>query len=818
MYKNCKVELKNLKKEVNLSKIKFETTADIPILDSVIGQDRAVKSINFALEIKNSSYNIFVTGMRGTGRTTIVQDLLKKYASSESSPNDWIYVYNFENPDEPEALELPRKRARLLDKKFSKLISNIKRELTKAFESNDYVEKKNKIVEQSQSKKRQIFSALEAEALKSNIKIKSSASGFHTLPIKDGKPVEENAFQQLSAAEKDKIEKNIQGIQKQIKSMIRQATTIDRKTEDEVENLEQATAKFVVSNMFDPIKEEFGDCKNILVYFEEVADDIVTNVYSFLSTKQGKNAVPTPENQENTQINKYKINVLTDYSKLKGAPVVYEMNPTYNNLFGRIEKKSYMGYLYTDYTMIKSGSLLKANGGYLILDAEQVLRQSHVYDALKRYLRTKYMHIEDVHSLYGYATTGGLKPMPIPIKVKVILIGHKNVYNMLHSADEDFRKIFKIRADFDYEVTESQKNINKYIQFIARVVNEENLRHFNKAGVQSLIEHAYRLVSHQKRISIQFSEIVRLIRESTYWTSQRRSKVVDKKDVLKALAEDKYRRNISEEKIQMAIKENTYVFDVDKFVVGQINGLAVYSLGDYSFGKPTRITASTYIGSRGIINIEREAKLSGKIHDKGMLILAGYFASKFGDKIPLSFSASLTFEQSYGMIDGDSASCAELYALLSSLSNIPIYQGIAVTGSVNQKGEVQAIGGVNEKIEGFYEVCKMHKLNGKQGVIIPCSNIKNLMLNDEIISSVQKGKFNIWSVDKIEDGIRILTSVPAGVEHKDGTFTKDSIFDKAQARIKEFGKNAKQFGKDIADSMKQTNSTSEDDKEENNNI
>jgi lon-related putative ATP-dependent protease len=816
MYKKCIVEVKNLKKEVNLSKAKFETTADIPILDSVIGQERAVKSINFALEIKNSSYNIFITGMRGTGRTTIVQDLLKKYAASEPSPNDWIYVFNFENPDEPNALELPRKRARLLEKKFSKLISNIKRELTKAFESNDYVEKKNVVVEQSQAKKRQIFSILEAEALKSNIQVKSSTSGFHTIPIKNKKPIEEDIYQQLSETEKNKIEKNIQKVQKLIKTMIRQATAIDRKTEDDIDSLEQSTAKFVVSNIFDPIKEEFYDCKNLQNYFDEVSDDIVTNVYSFLSVNQNKNAAPgpAPENQENNKINKYKINVLTDYSKLKGAPVVYEMNPTYNNLFGRIEKKSYMGYLYTDYTMIKSGSILKANGGYLILDIEQVLSQPYVYDALKRYLRTKYMHIEDVHNLYGYTTTVGLKPMPIPINVKVILIGHKNVYNMLHRSDEDFRKIFKIRADFDYEVTESPKNISKYIQFIARVVDQEKLSHFNKSGVQAIIEHAYRLVSHQKRISIQFSEIVRLIRESSYWASQRRAKLVDKKDVLKALAEDKYRRNMSEEKIHMSIKENTYIFDVDKDVVGQINGLAVYSLGDYSFGKPSRITASTYIGSRGIINIEREAKLSGKLHDKGMLILSGYFASKFGDKIPLSFSASLVFEQSYGMIDGDSASCAELYALLSSLAGVPINQGIAVTGSVNQKGEVQAIGGVNEKIEGFYEVCKMHKLTGKQGVIIPCSNVKNLMLNDEIIESINKEKFNIWAVDKIEDGIRILTGLPAGVEHKDGSFTKDSIFDKAQARIKEFGKNAKQFGKDIADSMKKSNNNSDEDSDE----
>jgi len=561
---------------------------------------------------------------------------------------------------------------------------------------------------------------------------------------------------------------------------------------------------------------EFEQFPHVIEYIKAVIEDIIQNVYAFMDVQSNDQAALKPGDQnDGKSVDKYKVNLVVDNTHLKGAPVIYEMNPTYNNLFGRIEKKSYMGYLYTDYTMIKAGSLLRANGGYLILDIDQVLKNSFVYDALKRVLRTRSLVIEDVNELYGVMTSAGLKPSPIKIDVKVIMIGRSHIYHGLHTYDEDFRKIFKVRADFDYEVRETPTNIQKYIQFITRVVKGENLRHFDRGAVKAVIEHAFKLVDHQDKMSIRFSEIVRLIRESSYWAKQRKHKYVRNQDVSQAIEEEKYRRNLPEEKIQHAIREKTYKFDVESAKIGQINGLAVYNLGDYSFGKPTRITVSTYIGSRGIINIEREAKLSGKIHDKGLLILSGFFASKLGRTMPLSFSASITFEQSYGMIDGDSASCAELYALLSSLSEIPIYQGIAVTGSINQKGEVQAIGGVNEKIEGFYDICKMHKLNGKQGVIIPESNVKNLMLGSDVIAAVKKGKFNIWSVSKIEDGIRILTGVPAGQIHKDGTFTKDSIFDKVQKRITEFSRLTKKFGKSLdKEIQKDLNGQKKEDKEE----
>jgi lon-related putative ATP-dependent protease len=798
MYKKCEVPVKLLRKEVDLSKLKFKTTEDITPLVTVIGQDRAVRAIDFGLAIEDPSYNIFVTGFRGTGRTTIVRDLLDKIAASRTKPEDWLFVYNFENPDEPKAISLPSKKAKSLITKFDRLINKIKSSLKTAFESEEYVERKNEILEQGQQKKRDKFGKIEGEAKKVNIQIKGSSAGFQTIPMLDDKPMDDQHFQNLTKKEQKSIESNIKLIQKMIQDMVVEATTIDRVAEEEVEDLNQETANFIIGTLFVDLINEFEKFPQIIEYFKAVLEDIIQNVYTFMDDKPVEQEPgKPPEMMDGKRVDKYKVNRVVDNSHLKGAPVIYEMNPTYNNLFGRIEKKSYMGYLYTDYTMIKAGSLLKANGGYLILDAEQVLRNSFVYDALKRALRNRYLVIEDINELYGVMTSAGLKPSPIKLDVKVVMIGRSNVYHILHSHDEDFRKIFKVRADFDYEVKESPSSVQKYIRFISRVVREEGLRHFDKNGVKTVIEHAFKLVDHQHKLSIRFSEIVRLIRESSYWAKHRRHKFVQKEDVQHAIAEETYRRNLPEEKIQNAIREKTYKFDVDSAKVGQINGLAVYNLGDYSFGKPTRITVSTYIGNRGIINIEREAKLSGKIHDKGVLIFSGFFASRLGGSMPLSFSASITFEQSYGMIDGDSASCAELYALLSSLSGIPIYQGIAVTGSINQKGEVQAIGGVNEKIEGFFEVCKIHKLTGKQGVLIPESNVKNLMLNDEVIKAVKQKKFNIWAVSKIEDGIRLLTGVPAGQMHKDGSFTKDSIFAKVQEQITEFSRKSRRFGKSL---------------------
>ena len=802
MYKKCIVPVEQLNKRVNLDRIPFQTTADVKPLSTVIGQDRAVNSINFALEIEDSGYNIFVTGSYGTGRTTIVRDLLNKAAKKRPAPDDWVFVFNFENPDEPRALRLPAGKAAKLKKQMQRLINSLRIDLQKTFESKNYTERKNEIIEAVQNQKQQIYSALEKEAEARNIRIKSSSMGFVTIPIKDGKTIKNEEYQQMSEEEQNAINQNLHYVQKRLQQVVRELTKLDRYLADQIEELNQKIARYVVTNHFATVQENFANCEQVKQYLEEAAEDIIENIEEFVKMDGEEEGAAPAGDDPALRVNKYQINVLIDNSKQKGAPVIYETNPTYSNLFGRIEKKSYHGFLYTDYTMIKAGSLLSANGGYLVLDSEQLLKHPFAYEALKRTLRSKELRIEDVNTFYGISTTVSLRPDPVPLDIKVIMIGQPYLYRMLHNYDEEFRKIFKVKADFDVEVKETPASVRKYVQFISRVVHEENLLHFDRSGVSAVLEYGFRLADHQKRLSIRFGELVRIIREASFWAKKGRKKIVTGKEVRKAIDNLIYRHDLVEEKFQDAINDNFVKVDVAGKKIGQVNGLAVYNLGDYAFGKPSRITANTYIGSRGIINIEREARMSGRIHDKGVLILTGYFSQKFGTTMPLSFSASLTFEQSYGMIDGDSASSAELYALLSSLAQVPVKQSIAVTGSVNQKGEVQAIGGVNEKIEGFYKVCAAKGLTGEQGVIIPEANIKNLLLNEEIVQAVKDGKFHIWAVNNVEDGIRLLTDTTCGVPHKDGTFTKDSIFDKVQKRLIEFARTAQQFRKTLGEENK----------------
>jgi len=810
MFKKCTVPVEALNKAVNLNKFDFKTTADLKALDNVIGQKRAVSSINFALEIDDSGYNIFVTGSYGTGRTTIVTDLLHKAAKKRPHPSDWVFVYNFENRDEPKVLEMGTGQANKFRKEMSRLMSSLKMDLQKAFESKNYSERKTEIINEAQNKKQELFAEIEKEAAKRNLRVKSSNMGFITTPVKDGKNISTKEFQQLPEGEQQAINNNIAHIQKLLQNTVRELNFIDRTLAEDIEELDANVARYNVETHFTPIIEAYEHCPDVVNYLHNAAEDIINNVNTLIGQSNAEEQNQEPIGDLPYKLDKYQVNVIIDNSKQKGAPVIYETNPTYNNLFGRLEKKSFQGFVYTDYTMIKSGSLLSANGGYLILDADQLLKHAFAYEALKRALRSKMLRIEDINSFYGYSSTISLRPDPVPLNLKVVLIGQVSIYRLLHNYDEEFRKIFKVRADFDTEVKESNHSLMKYIQFVARVVSEEHLLHFDREGVAAVIEYGHRLSHHQQKLSIRFGELVKIIRESSFWAKKRRRKIISRADVEYAVQTKIYRHDLIEEKVHESIVTRVINVDVRGYKVGQINGLAVYDLGDYSFGRPSRITINTYIGSRGIINIEREAKLSGRIHDKGMLVLSGYFSQKFGTTMPLSFSASIVFEQNYGTIDGDSASSAELYGLLSSLSGIPINQGIAVTGSVNQKGEVQAIGGVNEKIEGFFKVCSAKGLTGEQGVIIPRANIKNLLLNNDVVEAVKKERFHIWAVDSVEDGIRLLTGQSCGVAHKDGSFTKDSVFDRVQMRLVEFARTAHKFRQSLGEKPKKEENDDEE--------
>ncbi|TET59933.1 Lon protease family protein, partial [Candidatus Aerophobetes bacterium] len=540
---------------------------------------------------------------------------------------------------------------------------------------------------------------------------------------------------------------------------------------------------FVVGFRIDNLKAKYKDYSGVLDHLEEVKADLVEDVEDFLRTQEEPSLLGVKIPTEAPFI-KYEVNVVVDNSHTEGAPVIMETNPTYSNMFGRVEKKAQLGAIITDFTKIKAGSILKANGGYLVVDAEGVLRSPFVWDTLKRNLRNKETKIEEAAEQYAFLSSSALRPMSIPLDIKVVMIGRGQIFDLLHAYDENFKKIFKVRGDFDYETKIDDEAVTQCASFICKICNDENLGHCDKSGIAAIMEYGSRLAEDQEKLSLQFGKIANLLREANFWAKTEKSKYVTRKHVEKALEEKEYRSSLMENKIQEMIERGTIYIDTEGETVGQVNALSVYAYGEFSFGKPSRITAQTFMGDKGVINIEREAKLSGKTHDKGVLILSGYLGGKYGGSIPLSLSATLTFEQSYSFVEGDSASSTELFAILSSLSELPIEQGIAVTGSVNQRGEIQPIGGVNQKIEGFFDVCRAKGITGEQGVIIPKSNIKNLMLKPKVIEAVREGRFHIYPISSINEGVEILTGVEAGQRGKDGSFPDNTVNGKVQNKLK----------------------------------
>lgn len=791
-----------LRKVINLKSFPFETTDSINPLDSVIGQERAIRAIKLALEMEHSGYNVFVTGMSGTGRTTIVRDILKNLAKKKSVPDDWVYVYNFQERDLPRALRLPPGKGKVFKDEMQELIETLKKAIPATFDSAEYEKQNSAIMAKNTERKRELMNQLDADAKALEIQIQSTPAGFQTIVLKNNKPMSAEEYEQLTEKEKEEINNRLAIIQDKINAAVREVVRLDREAQQAIRRLNEKIAAYIVNRYISEIKSDFKKVDEVVKYLDEVGRDIITNINDFLSQTRKESEQEGEAVSSVDHFKRYQVNVLIDNSLTKGAPVIYEPNPTYNNLFGRIDKQIIMGAQVTDHTLIKPGSLHRANGGYLMTEAFHVLTNPYVYDSLKRVIKTKEIRIEDVSELYGFISSAGIRPQPIPANLKLILIGWNEVYYLLQAYDQDFGKIFKIRADFDYEIDSTQDSIYKYSQFISKVCKEEKLLPFHRKAVREVIYFGNRLVEDQKKISLRFGSLVGIIREAEHYARREKEKVVTDRHVKKAVAEAEFRQSMIQEKVLEIYKRNIYKIDVTGEKVGEINGLSVSEIGEFSFGRPSKITAKTYIGNENVVNIDRKARLSGKFHDKGLLILTGFFNFKFGQYIPPAFSASLTFEQSYSMIDGDSASSTELYALISSLSGVPIKQGIAVTGSVNQNGEIQAIGGVNEKIEGYYRVCKNKGLTGKQGVIIPRSNMDNLMLKDEVINAIQAGKFKIWAVDTVEDGLKILTGKEAGERQKNGKFPANTIYYLVENQLKTYAKRASEFRKAIGGKKK----------------
>lgn len=776
---------------------KFKNTSEVKPLDTVIGQERAVQAIDFGLNMKDPGYNIFVTGLAGTGKSTIVRDLVNKHAKNLPTPNDLCLVNNFKDEFRPKAIFVSPGKAIELSKKMNRAVESLKKELPAVFENETYLKKLSKIKSKYSERQHQLFEQLESFATKKNLQIEQTEDDFQAIAVVDGKPLTPEEFNVLPDAVKSKFEENLRSIQTEIEATALEIDRISQSLHADVEKLMDAFALSAVKKRLDPIRKEFKDNEAIVEYLYAAQEHIAENFNLFIpSDKADQPSEGQASRSAEPSFQQYKISVMVDHGSTKGAPVIFESNPTYYNVFGRIEKRAIMGTINTDFTMVQAGSMLNANGGFLIMEIDAVIMNPYVWEALKRTLRVKFLQIEDIPEESGFSTTS-LKPEPIPLDVRVILLGSYEAFEIIQNEDPRFNKIFKVRADFDYEVDRTSRTIQQYASFIARVCREENLLPFTPSGISAIVEYGQKYVSNKNKLSIRFGPILGVLKEADYWARKNKARQITDKYVVKAFNDHRFRHNLYEQKMHESYQDNTIMIDVQGEVIGQVNALAVYQIGELSFGRPARITAETYMGKQGVVNIEREAKLSGSTHDKGVLILSGYLGRTFAQNYPLSLSISITFEQSYYGIDGDSASSTELYAIISSLADIPVKQGIAATGSVNQKGKIQAIGDVNQKVEGFFEVCKEKGLTGKQGVIIPKANTKNLMLKREVIQAVKQKKFHIYPVATVEQGIEILTGIPAGKPDKDGHYPQGSVYGAVQRKLKRFQKSLQKIKKEF---------------------
>jgi len=783
-----KLTTRDLCRTTSEKALEFKSTAELPSLNSVIGQERAVRALQFGLEMLAPGYNVFVGGATGTGKSTIVEGLVQKFAASKPVPPDWIVVFNFRDENHPKVFQLPAGDGIKFTKQMKRFISSLSVDLPKVFVGEMYEKRKKEITAEFDTGREEIIAEVNAEAAEQDIQLNMTQEGFHTIPLKDGAPMKEEDLSALSEEELTVLNEKVNVIQSRLREALRDMAELEEERADVVENLQEKIALSSVEHRIGRLLENYADNPGLVKYLENVRDDIAEHVQEFvgINGQQEEGEETNPRQAQQALLQRYKVNLLVDNRRQKGAPVIVDTNPSYYNLFGRIGKEAVMGGWYSDYTMISPGTILKANGGFLILDIQNVLQNANVWEYLKRTLKNKFLQIEDLSEQMGFMATTSIQPEPIPLDLNVILLGRSDHFHYLQEVDDAFNKTFKVRADFDYEVNRNPENEHLLCQFIAKVCRENKTLHFTSQAATQIIVYSSRLAGDKSKLSLQFGHLVGIITESVYWARKQRHRQVQMEDVRKAISEKRFRGSLYEEKVWENIERETQMIDVTGDRVGQINGLAVYAMGDNSFGKPSRITATTYMGEPGIIAVEREAKLSGKTYDKGNLIINGFLGQTFAQNFPLAVTMTLTFEQSYGGIDGDSASSTEIYAILSALSKIPIKQGIAVTGSVNQWGEVQAIGGVNEKIEGFFHLCKLRGLTGEQGVLIPSANVDHLMLMPDVQAAVMAGKFNIWSVETIAEGIEVLTGVKAGEVNRHGSYPARSVFGEAQKQLKNY--------------------------------
>ena len=788
-----------LRRTVDPTVLGFKTTSELEPARGLIGQDRALKAIQFGANMTSHDFNIFVLGPAASGKTTAVRQHLERKVKDQPTPPDWVYVNNFETPNRPLALSLPTGRARSLVQGMIGAIDELRNTLPAIFEGEEYQARHRSIEEEFRSGQEQAFEALNAKANTQNITILRTPTGFAMAPMHEGKIVKPDVFNTLPEAMRKQVEQRIEALQKELETIIERMPKSDKQRRAKLSELNEEVAALAVHEALDDVAAAFSDLPGVLTYLDAVGRDLVRNVGLFLAPAgEESELVKQPaDTARDVRFRRYMVNPMVSRASDEpaGAPLVEELNPTYGNLIGRVEHIAQMGALVTDFLLIKPGSLHKANGGYLMIDARKMLMSPYAWEALKRSIKGREIRIEQPSEMTGLMSTQSLDPEPIPFETKVILLGDRELYYLLAANDPDFSRFFKVQADFDDSIERSTDNDRAYARLIASIVQEHKLKALDAPAVARVIEEGARLAADREKLSIEIGRVADLVREADYWSGQAGRTVTSRQDVAQAIDESIQRSDRLRDRAQETIERQIVLMDTAGAKIGQINGLAVLQLGDFAFGRPSRITARVRMGSGRVTDIEREANLGGALHTKGVMILWGYLAGRYALDVPLALAATLVFEQSYGGVDGDSASSAELYALISALAEVPIRQSFAVTGSVNQWGEVQAIGGANEKIEGFFDVCKSRGLDGQQGVLVPRANVQHLMLREDVIEAVQAGKFAIHAVDTIDHGLEILTGIKAGTRSDDGHFEAGTVNRRVEEKLREFAERGRAFAR-----------------------
>lgn len=793
----------------------FETTKDIRPLDGVIGQARAVESIRFAIGMRHDGYNLFAFGPEGTGKSSTVRRFLEREAEKEAVPSDWCYVNNFEDPHKPLVVEIPAGKACPLRDDMEHLVEELQGALPAAFESEDYAQRKEALEDELKKQHEGAFTKLQERAANSQIALVRTPMGLGLAPTKDGEVLSPQDFEALPKKEQKDRQEALNVLQQQLEEILIQIPKWEKEHREKIRDLNREVTQRAVGHLIEALEQKWQDLKQVLTYLEEVRADVMAHAADFLpSNEQVPQNLVLAGGRQGTvgtgSFRRYQVNVLVDNSarlscdtpdsanadagRLRGAPVVEEEHPTQPNLVGRIEHVSQMGTLLTDFNLIKAGALHRANGGYLIMDARRILMQPFAWESLKRALRAGHVRIESPAESLGWATTVSLEPEPVPLNVKVVLLGEPMIYYLLSLYDPDFKELFKVAADFADRMDRDGEGLGGYARLLAGQVIHEGLRHLDKTAVARVVEHGARLAGDSEKLTTHMASLVDLVREADYWAGVEDAQIISAKHVQEAIDSKIYRSDRYRERLQEEIQRGTLVVETTGAKVGQINGLAVLQMDSFSFGRPSRITASVSLGKGELVDIERQVELGGPLHSKGMMILESFLGSRFGQDGPLALTARITFEQSYGSVDGDSASSAELYVLLSAIAEIPIKQCIAVTGSVDQQGRVQAIGGVNEKIEGFFDICLQRGLTGDEGVMIPSANVKHLMLRADVVDAVRAGQFNVWAVSSIDEGVEILTGLPAGEMDEKGEYPIGSVNRAVARRLRQLADKLRAFG------------------------